>query len=434
MKNKLFGELFLVAVVISAAVFCVNAQSGSLDPTFAGSGIVTGSIGGSPSYANKVVVQPPLCPVCEPKLVAAVNGPGNMLYLIRSNLNGSIDTSFGNSGISQVKMSPDSISEDPRALAIQANGSIVVGSAVQIQQSKRSIIWSFGATRLEANGALDTSFAVGGRLLFDFANGVSANLRALTIQPNGSIVLAGVSNDAFAVARLLPSGAFDSSFNGSGKTLINIGRSGGASSVKIDRNGGIVLGGYRAGTGNAGNDFAVVRLNPANGSLDSSFGAGGIVITDLGGGESIFDIAIDILNNIVAVGNSVNSKTGVMAFALARYLPNGQLDPGFNGNGRFLYASPGFQSNNLTGVAIDGSGRIVAAGRRSFNPNTFAVLRLNFNGTFDQSFGGTGIVYTSVSGPNSEALSVVIQPDGGIVAAGSGGVNLSLIALVRYLP
>ena len=174
-----------------------------------------------------------------------------------------------------------------------------------------------------------------------------------------------------------------------GGSLIKYGK------VQIDPNGGIVLGGFRGGSGNSGNDFAVVRLNPVNGSLDPSFGGGtGMVFTDLGGSDSISDIAIDNAGNIVAVGNSQNSKTGILAFAVVRYQSNGQLDSGFNGSGRFVYAPTGFNSNGLNGVSIDGSGRIVAVGRKAFSPGSIAVLRFNLDGNVDQSFGGTVIIYT----------------------------------------
>ena len=86
-------------------------------------------------------------------------------------------------------------------------------------------------------------------------------------------------------------------------------------------------------------------------------------------------------------------------------------------------------------MSIDGSGRIVAVGRKAFSPGSIAVFRFNLDGTLDQSFGGTGIIYTSISGSNDNALSVAIQPDGKIVAAGHTSVTGGLrIALVRYLP
>jgi uncharacterized delta-60 repeat protein len=151
--------------------------------------------------------------------------------------------------------------------------------------------------------------------------------------------------------------------------------------------------------------------------------------------DRISDLAFDADGNIVAVGIAQAADYSTRQFAVTRYLPNGQLNQNFNGNGKLVYGSPGFNYNTLGGVAIDSLGRITAAGYREITSQTirhFAVLRLNPNGTFDNTFGGTGIVFTSIT-DKDRGTSIVIQPDGRMVVAGSGNSS-RLIVLARYLP
>lgn len=438
MKSKQFAKFILTALTIFSATFLVNAQSGSLDPSFGSGGIVTGSIGtGGGNRINKVVIQE-LPPTFEPKLVVAAHadnvpaGTGADFYVLRYNSNGSLDSSFGSGGVARIAMSPDPDNEEARGLAIQADGKIVVAGKALFKIG-RSSLNGFAVTRLNPDGSLDTSFGSNGRVLFNFVSNQDAGAGDVAIQSNGAIVVTGKTGEDFAAARLLPTnGAFDSSFNGTGRTVIKVGKGncgtcGTVASVQIQPNGEIVIGGI-----NQSRDWAIVRLTPA-GVLDPNFGGGkGIVTTDFfGATDFLGEIALDGPGNIVAVGR-VQDASGIFNFAVARYLPNGQLDAGFNGSGKFV-AAP-FAFNSLTGVAIDGFNRINATGRayNQVSAPRIAVLRLNPNGTPDTNFGGTGMVFTSITG-SDEGDSIVIQPDGRIVVAGlsNGG---QAISLVRYLP
>ncbi|WP_338017402.1 hypothetical protein [Streptomyces adustus] len=165
-------------------------------------------------------------------------------------------------------------------------------------------------------------------------------------------------------------------------------------------------------------DFALLRFN-TDGSLDTGFDGDGIVRTDLGDYDSVEGLAVQPDGKIVAAGGSGSR------FALARYLPNGALDPGFNRNGTVL--TPG-------GTAADvkvqpGDGRIVVAGSNGPGGD-FAVVRYNPDGSQDTGFGSGGLATADFGGTDA-ADGVALQTDGRIVAAGGGGPDRDF-ALARF--
>ena len=131
---------------------------------------------------------------------------------------------------------------------------------------------------------------------------------------------------------------------------------------------------------------------------------------------------------VVAVGFG-GSPHEDFAFALARYNPNGTLDTSFSGDGK-LRSSFGGYRDGAAAVALQGDGKIVAVGHVGAFSSDFALARYNPNGTLDTSFSGDGKLTTDFGGGDA-AIGVAIQPDGKIVAVGSGGTGF---ALARYNP
>ena len=200
-----------------------------------------------------------------------------------------------------------------------------------------------------------------------------------------------------------------------------------ANSVAVQADGKIVAAGS-AGTG--GNppvayDFALARYN-RDGSLDSTFDGDGKVLTDFGGFDRAFSIAIQSGARIVAAG-SANSD-----FALARYKPDGSLDQSFDGDGRLKTDFGG--TDSALGVAIQADDKIVAAGYRSAGDAvTFALARYLDGGTLDPTFGNNGKVLTAFDAV-AFGDDVAIAPDGKIVVAGDrNDPDQSDFALARYV-
>ncbi len=129
----------------------------------------------------------------------------------------------------------------------------------------------------------------------------------------------GRGSGGFALARYNPNGSLDPSFSGDGRQTTDFVGGAGANGVALQGDGKILV------VGGGGGDFALARYNP-NGSLDSSFSGDGRQRTHFGGTEFANGVALQG-GKIVAVGLTSNGTA--VDFALARYNPNGRLDPSF---------------------------------------------------------------------------------------------------------
>lgn len=184
---------------------------------------------------------------------------------------------------------------------------------------------------------------------------------------------------------------------------------------------------------NTTTDMAIARYN-ANGSLDNTFGTNGIVTIDFNNGnDDASAVVLQQDGKIVVVGraqqSSANSNYDIAAI---RLLPNGTLDNTFATNGKFQLDVDGYAYDYALDVALQNDGKIVIvamAGTNMFNKN--AVIRLNTNGTLDNSFDGDGILkaFSYPGGIMSSIHSVAIQQDGKILIGGSNTNNFAVARL-----
>jgi uncharacterized delta-60 repeat protein len=234
----------------------------------------------------------------------------------------------------------------------------------------------------------------------DFANEAA-------IDSKHRIVAAGsaADNGLFGLARYRPSGRLDHSFSGDGTVATGFDGTGSnyASSVAIDSRGRIVAGGSKCTT--TACDVALARYKP-DGSLDPSFDDDGKVTTNFGGPAYAGSVAIDAKDRIVIAGPNF----------VARYRQDGTLDPSFGAGGR---ANPptGSIVTALTSVTVDSQGRIVAVGyiEPSFDHFQTLVTRFLANGDPDSSFGNGGRVIRHREGLSFAAA---IDSNDRIMAAG----------------
>jgi len=210
--------------------------------------------------------------------------------------------------------------------------------------------------------------------------------------------------------------------------------------VVIQADGKIVVAGGAFPLFTFAGNFQVVRYN-SNGSLDRSFGNGGIVTTTFPEGSYAFDVALQPDGKIIAAGTVfVDFNPGEMSdtdFALARYNSDGSLDTTF-GNGGMVTTDFFGNKDDAFSILIQPDGKIVAVGSAN-DPATFydfAAARYLSNGTIDTTFGVAGKVSTDFGDQNFDrARSAALQADGKIVAAGfaisqNGGVQN--FAVARY--
>src|SRR5262245_60048 len=240
--------------------------------------------------------------------------------------------------------------------------------------------------------------------------------------------------------RLVPtSGLLDPTFDGDG--ILNPPAFGSAG-IAIQTNGKIVTAGTVFSGSTTVDDFAVARYN-ANGSLDTSFGSGGKVVTDFGKSQSwdrAFAIAIQTDGKIVVAGEhspKFNSG-GNWDMAVVRYNANGSLDTSFGSGGKVTTGFSRTSQDEGGALALQADGKIVVAGwiadDLTNNSNSgFTLARLNSNGTLDTSFGSGGHVRIrlNVGGVNELnngwPIALATQPDGKMIVSGTSGEQAALV-------
>jgi uncharacterized delta-60 repeat protein len=306
--------------------------------------------------------------------------------------------------------------------------------AVAVQVDGRIVVagstdFDVALARYEPDGSLDASFAGDGTVTTDF--GGMDGLGGMALQPDGRIVVAGWRDDDFALARYHADGSLDTSFSADGILITDVGGIDQADAVAIQPDGKIVA------AGGSMADFAVVRYE-ADGALDPAFAGDGTQHTDFGGGASAHALAIGADGRIVA-GGSTGAGSDWSDVALARYRADGSLDPSFGTGGRQT-TDIDFEDSAYD-VALQDDGRIIVAGTASpdfvIGRSDFAVARYGANGQLDTGFAGDGIATTdfSLGGPEAAdwAGGLVLQADGRIVVAGGAtGDAPGDFALARY--
>ena len=252
----------------------------------------------------------------------------------------------------------------------------------------------------------------------------------VALQPDGKILAVGELQDAnshwwFGVFRWLPNGDLDRSFGSGGWVANDLGIFPMPHAVALQADGKILVGGQLECPG-LQLCFGIVRYKPG-GSIDSSFGAAGVARTAFPGsrcGCELRDLAVQRNGRIVAVGQRFRGSDAQDddLLAVARFLPNGQLDRSFSGDGRFS-RDFGYGDDFGSAVAIQPDGRIVVGGVASFRYRTeadFALVRLRPNGRLDRTFSGDGVKTVNFRGHRYDGLNGLdLQRDGHIVGAGA---------------
>ena len=299
-----------------------------------------------------------------------------------------------------------------------------------------------------AAGDLDLTFGTGGKVTTDIHRSTDL-ANAVAIQADGKLVVVGqtyqnndFSTEDFVVARYNTDGTLDTTFGNRGRVRTDFpGLAAVASAVVIQSDGKIVVAGGAFPLFTFAGDFKVVRYN-SNGSLDTSFGSGGIVTTTFpGDGSYAFAVALQTDGKIIAAGTDfVDFNPGDMSdtdFALARYNADGSLDTAFGTGGTVTTDFFGTE-DDVFSVLIQADGKIVAVGSANDPAKfyDFAAVRYLSNGAIDTTFGVAGKVSTDFGVRGfDQALSAALQADGKIVAAGFAtsvdGINENF-AVARY--
>lgn len=282
-------------------------------------------------------------------------------------------------------------------------------------------------------GDLDSTFSADGIAITNINPGNDFGL-AMAVQPDGRIVVAGMTTappEHIALVRYLPDGDIDGSFGTDGVVITPVGvLNSRAASIAIQPDGRILIGGEATVDPLAGSVFMLARYH-ADGTLDNSFGIGGILTDDIGSGaEREMRLALQADGMIVVAGQAL------LDIAVVRYTTNGSRDSTFATDGLRVMDIDG-GPDGAPVVALQQDGNIVAACYSLAATGTdadHALFRCTPNGDLDPAFGTGGIAVHAVTAYDDMPEAIAIQPDGRIVVAGVNiGSGFQRAMLARYL-
>jgi uncharacterized delta-60 repeat protein len=442
MKSRRFftirtGKFFASALLLTTIIaYAAPGAAGDLDLTFNQTGYSVSAFGGGVDYGLASARQ------SDGKIVSAgisYQGQLPVFSAVRHNLNGSPDPTFGRNGKAFTSFGASGYGaigpagSGARAVAIQADGKIVLAGQVNYRNEQFGPAWSdIALVRYNTNGSLDTTFDGDGKVRTPVSANSVNSAYTIAIGIDGKIVVAGRGpGNGLVVVRYNPNGSLDTTFDGDGK--LNTTEFGAANAVLVQPDGKIIVAGVRSA--GFSTDYATLRLN-VDGSLDTSFNGTGVAPTPAVEGPHIaHSLALQPDGKVIVSGEWDRGM-----IALIKYNPDGTYDNGFGNAGfmYFTYYTNSFSSNELL-LQPDGK-MVVAANVNPAPSNTenfdLILFRFNPDGSVDNTFNGTGSLRTAIGKGNDFVTAALLQPDGKIVL--TGDVEQPVLgrdfALVRYEP
>ena len=360
--------------------------NGLPDFTFGGGdGKATFNLGGT-DIATAVAIQPDGRIVIVGYTDANTVG-NNDIAAIRIFADGNgLDPSFNKTGVQTIAYDlGGKLDDQARAVGFKS-GKIVIAGFDQFAATD----YDFAVVQLNADGTLDPNFGRAGTgkafFFFDRGGGLEDKASSLSVQTNGQIVVAGsvqvsATGFDFGVVRVTTDGLPDLGFNSTGYQTISFNASGAhddrATGVSLAPDGRIVVAGYAQEASSSNFDFAVARLNRADGSLDKTFGVDGMktIPFDLGGDLDDRASAVDVQNDgkIVIVGSVQATDTDFNFAAVRLNAADGSYDKTFSADGKQTVDFGATAS--ASAFAIQPNGRILLAGTTGTVGN-FALARV----------------------------------------------------------
>jgi uncharacterized delta-60 repeat protein len=401
----------IVAVGFSSNTFAVAryTANGVLDTTFDGDGKLTTSLGsGTNGSANFVTVR------ADGRILIAGyagNTSSNVLSfaILQYNANGSLDTTFDGDGKATYPFDENDDSFRINTILPQPDGKLLVTTTGNYDSTH------FTVRRYNSNATPDTTFGTNGKVTTAIQQGYN-QARGLALQPNGTIVVTGYSHtlpstrDDFTVTRYLSNGTLDATFGNGGMLTSSFDSTNDESTILLLQpdNKLIAIGTKRNRTPNnySYKDIALSRHN-ADGSLDTTFGTGGKVVSAFGDNINTVKNAVLLPDGKIMLMNSY-SDSGYH-YELIRYTANGTLDATFGTDGKVVVDAESKQMFCLP----DGKIILVSMGYDAENNGIIMVRRYNNNGTLDTGFGTNGV--SSTPGSLFSLPGAALQPDGKIV-------------------
>ncbi len=394
---KKFNSILLLSLLS----FSSYAQFGTVDKTYATQGVST-VISGTPQ--GMYILKDSKVLIC-----ATYYDQSPETYLAKVDDKGNLDKNFGSGG---------SIKTDA--------GKSLYYNAIQTDEKLIAFVSennSCVAYRFLVNGSIDASFGVNGKFSFP----TTGDIRSVSVGKDGKIYFVGTTyNDvtkknSAIVIKVNANGTLDNTFSKNG-VASNEFPNGTIFTSILQSDGKIIL------AGNNLYKFFLIRLN-TDGTPDTGFGTNGQVTTNIGSFfESIDKIKILPNNKIIVTGSSYNTTKSNDDVAVVQYLANGTLDNTFGTNG-VVRLPIGGSDDTPNDIVVQSDGKILIVGDVKTAQSDIFLLRLNPNGSTDNTFGTNGIITTNVLNFD-KGYQVAIQSDGKILVASETNGK---VVLVRYV-
>ncbi|MFK8038128.1 MAG: T9SS type A sorting domain-containing protein [Crocinitomicaceae bacterium] len=420
MKNCVL--FVLVLLIHSSALY---AQDGVLDNSFDSDGIVTMDISNSNDVMKSIITQP------DGKIIVAGYTSDMVIdnfCVARFHSNGTIDNSFGVNGIVVTAFPSTSLASE---VALQNDGKIIA-----VGHTWEGSVNNFALARYNSDGSLDASFGNSG-IISTSLFGNNAFAKTLKVQNDGKIIVGGMVFDSppdgssLAIVRYNQDGTLDNTFGGGGISTTDVTPGFGLTALDILNDLAIQQNGKVVVCGISGPDGVILRYN-SDGNLDLSFGLNGIKTHNFStGGMSVFN-GIDLQQDgkIITVGFS-SGMNGISDLLVIRSNINGDLDNTF-GNMGIIFTPLSAEADGAEDVLVQQDGKILVGGNVSNSIYKFALTRYDTDGNPDLTFGTNGLVQTEVNSESSYLNAITIQTDGKILATGTTGSTNSDITIIRY--
>ena len=354
-------------------------------------------------------------------LIAVLVGTGALAA--RKPAAGALDPSFGKEGRVEISVGGRVVAGE--LLVLPGRALLVAGHTVERTglDGGRIVL----VKRL-ANGRRDRSFGVGGRVITALPGGPVV-VSALARQRDGRLLIAGTigaygSDQDVLVARLTPDGTLDGSFGSGGVRRIDLGQAAeGATALAVQPDGRIVIAGsvtLPVILGPPGEAF-VLRLGP-DGRTDDGFARGGVVRLRSSGSMAsmgAMGVTVQADGRVVVAGNLSDSSSQREQMFVGRYAADGQPDTAVGPEG---YRALQIFNHRMRAMAEDPrTGRLVLAGESGWaSPTRFLAARLTEDLELDRGFSGDGYATLSFArSPIDVALAAAIDRSGRVLLAGT---------------
>ncbi|MFC1855323.1 SBBP repeat-containing protein [Thermodesulfobacteriota bacterium] len=381
------------------------------------------------------------------------NGSANYDMVIwRYLADGTIDTTFGTSGVAVHHNAAGGNSTDYGwSITVDSAGRILVtGSSKNVSANNDMVIW-----RYLADGTIDTTFGSSGVAVHNNAAGGNSHDdgQSITIDSAGRILVAGYSknvsaNNDMVIWRYLADGTLDTTFGTSGVALHNSAAGGNSHdyglSITIDTAGRILVTGYSYNL--SGNADMVIWRYLSDGTIDTTFGTSGVAVHHNASGGNSLDygrsITIDTAGKILVTGYSRNASAN-NDMVIWRYLSDGTIDTTFGTSGVVVdnSAAGGYGDDIGWSITVDSTGRILVTGQsyNLFGNADMVIWRYLADGTIDTTFGTSGVVVdNSAAGGYGDDIgwSITVDSTGRVLVCGSSKspYNSTDMVIWRYHP